>query len=131
MALVNDTQINALANDYIENDIPYAMTAAAKAASKTQLAKYLKRMFGYIAGGGPGAYNSNKGWLEVKGVKAGLDAAPVGGRTIETYTSGFGSNHAPSTAADLAAPPYPVSGSVVDNKADVSTQNNDGTGLVS
>ena len=135
MALVNDTQLQTLAEDLI-NDVSYvgtggvvnekyAVTQEGHNKSVAKMKAYLKRSFGYVSGGGPGAYNSNKGWLEVKGVSASLDTGV--GRTIETYIAGVGNNGGSLNSATGG----PVSGAVLDAKEDTTSQNNPGTGLVS
>ena len=73
--------------------------------------------------------------LEINGVAVttALDAAPSGGRIIESFAGGIGSNHVPGSPADLASlTGGPVSGSVNDSKDDIGTgvQSNDGTGRV-
>jgi len=135
MALVNDTQLQTLATDLI-NDVSYvgsggvvsekyAVTQEGHDKSVAKMKDFLKRAFGYVSGGGPGAYNSNKGWLEVKGVTAALDTGV--GRVIETYVGGSG-DHGGALASATGGP---VSGTVVDAKEDTTAQTNNGTGLVS
>lgn len=137
MALVNDGQLQTLATDLI-NDVSYvgnggvvnekyAVTQEGHDKSVAKMKDFLKRAFGYVSGGGPGAYNGNKGWLKIKLIETSLDAAtPGAGRLVETMTLGVGDNGGALSSLTGGT----VAGTIKDNKLATAKQTNDGTGLV-
>ena len=148
MALMIDGQLTTLATKMVDDVmyVPpatpgtrYPVTAAGRAASIVKMKSYLSFFMTYISGDKtktPGT-DDYKGFLEVGGSPAaGAEnlefALSNGGRVIELFVGGAGSNRESPSPLDLnaATPLYPVSGSVVDSKLSTGKQTNGGRGLV-
>lgn len=118
MALINDSQLSALAEDIVP-DAPEGASEEQVEARNNSVATtkdLCQKICQYLIDQMEVGHSGKK-------ITVDLDS---GGRTIESFTGGVGSNGGSLNSAV----PSPVSGSVNDSKDSTSTQTNEGKGLI-